>query len=83
MAARDAHLDLPVGECIGVAQWMHALPYRACDLCEHGRTQSDRRVCLCIDVVLGKAPQPVHIARAPNGQCGPEAKFMSFPGLNT
>ena len=57
------------------------LPYRACQLCTHGRGPADGRQCSC-PAVAGQARQvPVDDARRAAGACGPEAHFLDFPGL--
>lgn len=60
--------------------------YRACDICAFGQaatTQQDSAtpVCVCPDVRGQRAAVPVPEARANHGPCGPEAHFLSFPGL--
>lgn len=71
--ARDAHVATP---------WVHTVqPYRACELCHHGRLQAGQRVCISREVVAPAAHQPVELVRRPAGPCGPEALFLDFPGL--
>lgn len=48
--------------------------YRACDLCDRGRTLNARRVCA--DAELSQ-PVPVNIARQPGQACGPDAERMT------
>lgn len=59
-----------------------ALPpvrYRACEKCDHGTRMVTSTSC-CTHPALGF--RSVHQLRAPGGDCGPEAKFLEFPGLN-
>lgn len=56
-------------------------PYRGCELCTHGLTVNLQRYCACDVVVQPARTAPVYIARAPTGQCGPEARYLAFPGL--
>lgn len=56
--------------------------YRACELCEHGKTVGERgRYC-----THPEAPRlldaGVASCRASGGFCGPEAKHLTFPGLH-
>lgn len=62
--------------------WAHTVqPYRACELCRHGRSLGGARVCTCRDVVAPAAHRQVELVRRPAGPCGPEALFLDFPGL--
>lgn len=58
-----------------------AQPYRACELCIHGRTHAGQRVCVCRAVVAPCTHQPVDLVRRPHGPCGPEAHHLDFAGL--
>lgn len=58
------------------------LPYRACQLCTHGRTVQGQRMCTCPAAVAPAQHQPVELLRRPHGPCGPEAEHLDFPGLH-
>lgn len=47
--------------------------YRACDLCDHGRTLADCR--MCADDALPQ-PMPVSLARRTGFPCGPDGVRM-------
>lgn len=54
--------------------------YRGCQLCAHGCTTDGTR---CSNPTMATEPtRDVVALRAPGGACGPEAKFLDFPGLN-
>ena len=59
--------------------------FRGCELCAHrGDLVDGVRRCLCPEVVeLRREPdgRPVPKLRTSEGSCGPEARFMDFPGL--
>lgn len=56
--------------------------YRACMLCTHGVTVDDERRCTCPAAVAPHRQQPVELVRRTHGPCGPEAVYLSFPGLH-
>lgn len=59
-----------------------ARPYRACDLCRSGTNAADgQRCCSNANVASRGRPISVDRARAHGGACGPEALYLSFPGL--
>lgn len=53
--------------------------YRACELCEHGSKLRKAGEQSCMHPESGY--QPVARCRASGGFCGPEAKHLTFPGL--
>lgn len=64
--------------------------YRACHMCQHLVSEPDvvggLPMCGCPKVRgNGGKGQPVRIerARAPGGECGVEAKWLTFPGLDS
>lgn len=57
------------------------LPYRACQLCTHGRGPAEQRQCTCPAVAGQARAVPVDDARRNHGPCGPEAHHLDFPGL--
>lgn len=61
-----------------------AQPYRACDLCSSGITNSTGQRC-CINANVAGRGHAVSVdrARAHGGACGPEALYLSFPGLQS
>jgi len=73
----SAVLDRPIARVISI---LLERPYRACEICDHGLEVLDQRYCRCREVAMGATP--VYVARAPNGQCGPDARHLSFPGLH-
>jgi len=51
--------------------------YRACALCDSGKQGTCKR-----PEVAGRSPGvPFEAARRQHGPCGPEAYWMTFPGL--
>lgn len=52
------------------------LPNRACDLCIYGTGPEGDRRCEHPDGLINRAPAPVVLVRALNGNCGPEARFL-------
>lgn len=67
--------------------WIRVVDYRGCELCVHrgGMVDGVRR-CMCPDLVdlrLQPGGRPVDTLRTSEGNCGPEARFMDFPGLRT
>jgi hypothetical protein len=71
-APRVARLSVPID------------PFRACELCTHGRSTSDAgRVCTDATAVqLHGQGTPVQTVRARGGACGPDAAKLDFPGLH-
>lgn len=65
--------------------WLPALPYRACDLCTCGVTVDSERLCSCAELLASDFPEPVPVQfmRSLHGGCGPDARFLDFPGLHT
>lgn len=64
------------------ARWQQPVPYRACQICSHGRDDlAGARVCACPDVVRPAQHRPVELMRRAHGPCGPEALHLHFPGL--
>lgn len=61
--------------------WAQVLPLRACELCTHGTTVGNQRLCTCPSVVGLREPQPVDVMRSTHGACGPDANYLDFPGL--
>ena len=53
--------------------------YRGCQLCEHGAASSGIR---CRHPEAGPHGESVSLCRRSGGFCGPEAKHLTFPGLN-
>jgi hypothetical protein len=50
-------------------------------LCRYGAYDSTgERTCTCPDAGL-PAPTPVVLVRDARGACGPDARFLDFPGL--
>lgn len=64
--------------------WMHtAQTYRACELCSAGQSVDGERRCTQPQALpQGRALVPVQLVRSPTGACGPDARFLDFPGLN-
>jgi hypothetical protein len=56
--------------------------YDACRLCDHREHNVDGLLCQCPAVVAPNRWQSAAFARTPHGACGPEARYMSFPGLH-
>lgn len=55
---------------------------RACDLCISGVTVDGVRRCGNPQALPpGRPPEPVQRMRAREGACGPDARFLDFPGL--
>ena len=75
---------------IQAVPWQHAPDNadapRGCFVCTHGRTLrrgpdgGSGRYCTCAEVA-GSEPVAAVIARSRYGECGPEAKWLHFPGL--
>lgn len=63
--------------------WGDPLPWRACMLCDHGDNVGGERVCTCPAAVQPAKHQPVELVRRKAGACGPEAEFLTFPGLRS
>lgn len=62
--------------------WMQVAHERACDLCTAGVTVDGARRCGDPRVVpIEGIMPPVCLARSRTGACGPEAKYLDFPGL--
>ena len=62
--------------------WPTVGTYRACDFCVHGTGPAGDRHCTEPTTrPAGTGPQPVHLMRDYAGACGPEARFLDFPGL--
>ena len=58
-------------------------PERGCVLCRYGAfDDAGERTCTCPDAGL-PAPTPVVLVRDARGACGPEARFLDFPGLHS
>ena len=58
-------------------------PERGCVLCRYGAFDSaGERTCTCPDAGL-PAPTPVVLVRDARGACGPDARFLDFPGLHS
>lgn len=53
--------------------WNASSQRSACCICVHGKTGT------CTHAAV-KAP--LEAARLPHGACGPEARYLDFPGLN-
>jgi hypothetical protein len=64
--------------------WLPALPYRACDLCTRGVTVAGERRYTCKQLLASDFPEPVPVRfmRSLQGGCGPDARFLDFPGLH-
>lgn len=61
--------------------WGDPPTWRGCQLCDHGANVADQRVCTCRHAVAPAQHQPVELVRRHGGACGPEAEYLSFPGL--
>lgn len=62
--------------------WLDALPYRACELCTSGHSQDGRRICRSPRIAADAAGVAVELMRSKSGPCGPDARFLEFPGLS-
>lgn len=58
-----------------------SIPFRACQICDHGVTVNQQRYCRRKVVVQPASTAPVHAARAKASPCGPDALFLEFPGM--
>lgn len=56
-----------------------ATVFRACELCSHTVAQGGRLQCDSAAVRLAGAPQPLEVARAATGSCGPNARHLDMP----
>lgn len=56
--------------------------YRACERCDHGARVVTPESCCTHPEVRIERDRRVHAVRAPGGACGPDAKFLDFPGLH-
>ena len=54
-----------------------SLERSACKLCDHGKTGQ----CVCPEVRGQKPAEDFEAARRTWGPCGPEARYLDFPGL--
>lgn len=52
--------------------------YRACEVCDHGRKLPG--LCVC-PALAHERDKRIEALRAFGGACGPDAKFLEFPGL--
>jgi hypothetical protein len=78
LVTRNGGMRVDTGRALPLAETQ---PYRACHLCTHGLTVNEQRYCQCRPAVAPKSAVPVHLVRAPNGPCGPEAHLMAYPGF--
>lgn len=53
--------------------------YRACQLCDH--RHPDGRLCFHPEALRDGNTVTIVAARASGGFCGPDAKHLTFPGL--
>lgn len=56
--------------------------WRGCHLCDHGTNTPSGRMCTLQQPGAMTVPRTLDEARARGGVCGPEANFLSFPGLD-
>lgn len=52
---------------------------RACTMCDHSERTGIELMCTCPAVVNGAGQIPVALARSTS--CGPDARYLRFPGL--
>lgn len=61
------------------AEELVGVQVRACALCTHGSSGK----CVSSDVMWGNWPVAFVDARSSHGSCGPEARYLDFPGLDS
>jgi hypothetical protein len=67
---------------MNAATWLKPLPYRACEICVSSCSVAGQRRCRCPSITARADGVDVEVMRAPTGLCGPDARYLDFPGLH-